>query len=225
GSTDPPQPSEVLVVGLARNDESPRDQSEGDFAFFFDLEADRFLSGTARVNNQVLDQSFLPGVKPGPLYFNTAGVVEGRKLQLVATIAGTDGTIEVTSDSVRVPTSFSLTIPTTHTIGQPLPISWGATPDAEQINISVGSGFETDVPASQRSFTIPASAFTGLTPGQTIEIEVSAFNVFYISLATGISDVQDAEAFAERFRTIDNINGAMGAFGAATTVGALVALQ
>ena len=92
--------------------------------------------------------------------------------------------------------------------------------------MAVGSGFEAELPATARGITVPASAFAGLDAGDEIEIEVTAFDIFFVSISGGISSLGDAETFADRFTPADdNVEGATGAFGAAVTVGSIVTLQ
>ena len=90
----------------------------------------------------------------------------------------------------------------------------------------INTGFAGEAPAGATSFTIPASAFTGLQPGDPADIEVTAYNGFYVSFAD-IATLGDAEEAILRFTESENItgNGTRGTFATATTIGATVTIQ
>lgn len=225
GPVGPPTPTRVLAVGIVRRDLSPYQNLEGYLVFFFDIDEQRLLSARATINGKAVQDSLLPGTVPGPIYARGTGVRSGEQYSLVADVDTPEGNRSVTSSEVTAPDSFGMEVPETQVIGQPMTVTWDPTPDAQRINVAVGSAYETDLPASQHSVTIPASAFVGMPPGGQVEVEVTAFNVFYVSITGGINGLQDAKAFAERFSGVDNVDGAEGVFGAATTVGRMVTLQ
>lgn len=237
GSTGPElRTVRVLAVGVARQDVSPQDPLEGFLVFFYDLQADSLLTADARV----LETSGIPvdtiavatplvaGFVPGVVYVQGANVLSGATYRLAATLTIGGSPVEILSEPVTVPAVFEIEVPDRHAIGDSLTVNWEPTPDASSINVSAGSGFTVDVPAAQTGVTIPPDAFAGLVAGAMLEIEVTAYNQFYIPLAGGIASLSDAEAFAERLRPVENIDGADGAggaFGAATTVGRVVTLE
>lgn len=228
GGNGPTEPDDtrLLVVGVARNDISPRQQLEGLVAFFFDLDRERLHHAQVSVNGIALNDSLLPGTVPGPIYGATPGIRGGRDYRLTATVFVPEGEIQVTSQAVPAPAEFEPILPDVHAIGQPLVVEWPDLPDAERMNVAIPTlAFEADVDESAGSFTIPASVFAGVEPGTELEVEVTAFNVFYVSIAGGVSGLQDAEAFAARFSDVDNVEGAVGAFGAAVSTGRMVTFQ
>jgi hypothetical protein len=229
GSTGPGPPESIIAVALARRDETPVQNLHGYLVFFYDPNQERFLSGTIQINDLTITETLEPGAIPGPLYFRGSVVRAGEAYSIVATIDGPDGPIPISSTTVVAPSTFEiLDPPDVHPLGQPLTVTWEAVGNAEFFNVTVfDTGYEAQLPGTATSFTIPASAFAGLTAGQTPEIEVTAFNRFYISLASGIGSVSDAEAIAQRFAGSENITGqgVRGALGASTTVGFTVTLQ
>ena len=225
GPTDPTE-TRLIVVGVARNDISPENQLEGLVAFFFDRDRQELLHARASVNGRALNDSLLPGTVPGPIYGATPGIIGGREYSLTATVFAPEGEILVTSEAVVAPEEFEPILPDVHAIGQPLVVAWPDLPDAERVNVAIPTlAFEADANASAGTFTIPATVFAGVEPGSEIEVEVTAYNVFYVSIAAGISGIQDAEEFAARFRDVDNVEGAVGAFGAAVSTGGMVTFQ
>lgn len=221
-----PDPGErVLAIGVARNDLSPADRLEGFLAFFYDLDEGALLEADVAVDQTALATVIEPGVVEGPVYVGGGTVEPGAGYRLSATVTTGSGPVEVTSQEVFPPPPPVVEIPETHSVGQPLVVQWEPVTGATGISLSAGSGYDADLPATATSATIPATAFEGLEPGETIEIEVTAYDTFYVSLSAGISGLQDAEAFAARFAGVDNVEGAEGAFGAATTVGAIVTLE
>lgn len=228
GGTGPddalPGGDRLLAIGVARQDLSP-DPLEGYLAFFYDLDGDSLLTAAAAINGTPLMSSFAPGIIDGLLYFQGADITSGTPYQLAATVETPDGPVDVRSAPEVVPALFDIDVPASHAAGQSLTVRWTATPDAEKVNVAAGSGFTIDVPASQTSVTIPAEAFAGIEAGTLLEIEVTAYNTFYASVSAGIGSLTDAEALAGRLAVVDNVDGAIGAFGAATTVGGVVAFE
>jgi len=237
GPTDPPDSREILVVAIARSDRSlpPEETIEGYLAFFFDRDRETLLNAVAvvdRVNSdgsvfsRELGTTITPGLVPGVGYSEGINVDPGLKFQLEATVTAGDGsTIQVTSAMVTVPSDFEIDIPAEVVAGNPLPVTWSVT-GAESVNVAVDGGvFSEHVSASQGAFTIPASAFTGRPQGQEVNVEITAYNTFYEPLGAAISTLSDVEAAAEKFRGIDNVDGAVGVFGAAYTLGHMVTVR
>lgn len=225
GSGTGPDPGEtrILVVGVARNDASPRDPLEGHIVLFFDIDREILLSAEAAVNGLPLEQVI--EVNEGPIYLRGSQVQPGTAYSLAAEVSTPEGTVQVSSQPATPPAEFAIEAPADHPLGQPLEVRWDPVPGATGINVAAGSGFDMDLPATATSVTIPASAFAGLAAGSTIEIEVTPYDVFYISVSAGVSGILDAGAFVERFTGNENVQGARGAFGAATTVGTIVTLE
>lgn len=221
----PPMQTRILVVGLARQDLSPVQSLEGFLVFFYDLDRQQLLSARPMVNGFALQDSLEPGIIPGWIYAKGANVRSELEYRLSAKVFTPEGERDISSTAVRTPAPFQVQVPETAPADQPLTVRWDPITDAEKINVSLGSHFETDVDPSTTSLTIPASAVKGVPPGTPLEVEVTAYNVFYVSIAGGINSLQDAEAFAQRFNDVDNVDGATGAFGGATTVGAVVTIQ
>ncbi|CAN5298328.1 hypothetical protein BH18GEM1_BH18GEM1_20210 [soil metagenome] len=219
------EPTRILAIGVARQDASPDQPAEGYLAFFYDLDADSLLRAEAAINGTTLSSPFAPVIIDGLLYFQGAEVTSGTSYRLAARVETPEGPVDVQSAAEVVPSLFGIDVPARHTSGQPLTVRWTATPDAEKVNVSAGSGFAIDVPASQTSVTIPAEAFAGIEAGETLEIEVTAYNTFYAPVFAGINSLANAETLAGQLAVVDNIEGALGAFGAATTVGALVTIE
>lgn len=229
GGTTDPEPTELrlLVVALVRNDISPENRLSGGVAFFIDRDAVRLLSAEARIVGPTtwsMDSS-APGVVPGYYYHKAPSIRSGDAWKLEATVFGPDTTIVVESEFEIVPSQFAVRGPAQHPASQPLEIEWDAVPNAEFFTVAAGSGYEIELPGNASSHTIPASAFAGITPGVAIEIEVTAFNNFFVTIPTGISTLNDPDAIADRFIQRDNVLGANGTFGAATSVGYMVTLQ
>jgi hypothetical protein len=228
GTTDPPPPElRLLVVALVRNDISPENRLEGAVAFFIDRDEVRLLDADARIvgpQTFTMDSSE-PGVVPGQFYHTAPSIRPGQSWKIEATVFGPDTTIVIESEFEIVPQEFEVRGPALHPSSQPLQIEWDAVPDAEFFTVAAGSGYEIEVPATTTSHTIPASAFAGITPGVAIEIEVTAFNNFFVTIPTGISTLDDPDEVADRFIQRDNVDGANGTFGAATSVGFMVTLQ
>jgi hypothetical protein len=221
------------VVGLARLDQSPVQSLTGYLAFFYDVDRDSLLTAQVRVNARVLDcppptcGTFEAGAVPGPIYFRGSIVRADTVYQLVATIHTPEGDIEISSEPVVAPSLFEIQVPAAHPANQPLLVTWEPVTNASGFNITViSTGFQTQVSGSATSVTLPASAFTGLQPGAVAEIEVTAFNGFYVSFAD-IASLDDAEEVLLRFTESENItgNGARGTFATATTIGATVTIQ
>lgn len=228
GGTTGPQEESIIAIALARRDESPVQNLHGYLVFFYDPNQERLLSGTIQIDELVITETLEPGAIPGPLYFRGSIVRANTAYNLVATIDGPDGPIPITSTDVVVPSTFQVQAPEVLTLGEPLEVTWDPVTNAEHFNVTVfDTGYEAELPGTATSFTIPASAFAGLLVGQTPEIEVTAFNRFYISLASGIGNVGDAEEIALRFAGSENITGegVRGALGASTTVGFTVTLE
>lgn len=219
---DPPG-TEILVVGVARNDASPRDQRDGYIVLFVDTEREVLLRAEVAVNGLPLEQVI--EVNEGPIYLRGVGVQPGISYSLVADVSTPEGTVDVNSQPVVPPAELEIVAPENHPLGQPLEVRWDPVTGVSGINVAAGSGFDVDLPATATSATIPASAFAGLDPGDTVEIEVTPYDAFYVSIAAGISGVLDVPSFLERFTTNENVQGARGAFGAATTVGKIVTLE
>jgi hypothetical protein len=234
GSTGPqPVDQPILVVGLARLDQSMGQTLTGYLALFYDVDRDSLLTAQVRVNARVLDcppptcGTFEAGAVPGPIYFRGSIVKADTVYQLVATIHSPEGDIEVVSANVVAPSLFEVTAPSTHAANQPLLVTWEPVTNASAFNITVvNTGFQTEVSGTTTSVTLPASAFTGLQPGQVVEIEVTAFNGFYVSFAD-IATLGDAEEAILRFTESENItgNGTRGTFATATTIGVTVTIQ
>jgi hypothetical protein len=109
--------------------------------------------------------------------------------------------------------------------GQPFEVTWNVS-GAQMVNVSVDGGvFSDHVAAGLGAYTVPGSATAGRPPGQEIEIEITAYNTFYEPLGAAISTLSDAEAAAEKFRGIDNVDGGVGVFGGAYTLGELVTVR
>lgn len=231
GTTDPPEEVRLLAVGIVRLDDSPSGQNlTGFLTFFFDRDQNRLLSAEVEVSGVVLADSILPGIVPGPMYNRGASVSTvspGTVHRLEATVRTRSGDRAVTSASVTVPSRLEPRAPGTHPLGEDLRIEWDPPPSADGVHVIVlGSDFEVELPATASGVTIPASAFAGNDPGDVIEIEITTFDTFYVSIAGGIGSLGDAEAFAARFTADDdNVEGATGAFGAAVTVGSVVTLE
>lgn len=231
GPIDPSDSREILVIAIARSDRSlPQEETlEGYLAFFFDPERRTLLDAVAIIDrtnpdgsvfSRQLSTEIRPVIVPGVGYAEGVNVDPGRKFQLAATVTASDGsTIQIVSDMTTVPSVFEIDIPAEVVAGEPLPVSWSVT-GADRINVAVDGGvFSEHVPASQGSFTIPASAFVGRQPGVGVNVEITAYNTFYEPLGGAISSLLDAEAAAQEFRGIDNVDGAVGVFGAAFTLG------
>lgn len=235
GPTDPPDSREILVVAIARSDRSlPDDQTlEGYLAFFFDRDRERLLAAEAVVDrfnsdgsmfSRALRDSFAPGFVLGSVYSEGINVDPGLRFQLRATVTQADGSeVEVNSTVVTVPSDFEVEVPDEVVAGQPLLVTWSVT-GAEKVNVAAGE-FSEHIAASLGVFTIPASAFVGLSPGEEVNVEITAYNTFYEPLGAAISTLSDAEAAAEKFRGIDNVDGAVGVFGAAYTLGHVVTVR
>ena len=225
GPSDPPEPREVLVVGLARRDRSPTESLEGYLAFFFDRDTEVLLAAAPIVNGRPVDVVFEPGVVPGPAYSEGINVDPGRTYRLTAEVVRPGmGMIQVESASVTVPMDFTIVVPDEVDSGGPLDVHWTVT-GAQMVNVAVGSAFSSHVPASQGELTIPGSAFVGRPSGEEVEIEITAYNTFYEPIGAAISTLSDAEAAAEKFRGIDNVTGGVGVFGAAFTLGHIVTVR
>ncbi len=227
GGTGPVE-EDIIAVAMARRDETPVQNLHGYLVFFYDPNQERFLPGSIQINELAITETLEPGAIPGPLYFRGSIVRTNTAYHIVATIEGPDGPIPITSTDVVVPDNFEVQAPDTHALGQPLTITWDAVSNAEFFNVTVfDTGFEAQLPGTATSYTIPASAFNGLVANSNPEIEVTAFNRFYVSLASGIGSVGDAEEIAQRFAGSENITGegVRGALGASTTVGFTVTLQ
>lgn len=229
GGTGPdPVDLPIIVVGIARLDRSPTQSLTGYLAFFFDVDRNILLEGTVQVNQLPITETLEPGIVDGPIYFRGSTVRAGDAYQMVATIQAPEGPIQVTSAIVTAPAVFTVQAPTTLALGQPITVTWSPVANAQFFNVTVtNTGYEAELPGTSTSFTIPTAAFAGLQSGAVVEIEVTAFNAFYVSLASGISDLGDAEEAILRFTEAENItgNGARGSFGASTTIGTLVTLQ
>lgn len=231
GPVDPSDSPEILVIAIARSDRSlPAEETlEGYLAFFFDRERETLLDAVAVIDrfnpdgsvfSRELRTPITPGIVPGVGYTEGINVDPGRQFQLEATVTTADGgTIQVESDLATVPSSLAIIVPEEVVAGQSLPVAWSVT-GAERVNVAVDGGvFSAHVPANQGSFTIPASAFEGRPPGERVNVEITAYNTFYEPLGAAIGSLSNAEAAAENFRGIDNVDGAVGVFGAAFTLG------
>jgi hypothetical protein len=231
GPIDPSDSREILVIAIARSDRSlpPEDTLEGYLAFFFDRDREILLDAVAVIDRTNPDGSVFsrelrtpitPGLVPGVGYSEGINVDPGRKFQLEATVTTADGgTIQVVSDMATVPSALEIDFPTEVVAGDPLPVTWSVT-GAERVNVAVDGGvFSEHVPASQGSFTIPASAFVGRHLGEAVNVEITAYNTFYEPLGAAIGSLSNAEAAAQKFRGVDNVDGALGVFGAAFTRG------
>lgn len=226
--TGPDPTIQLLVVGVVRHDASPRGALEGGIAFFFDRDRERLLTADAVIvgpETWELSDSVNPGVVPGPIYHRAPRIRPGERWRLLATVFAPVRDIQIQSTEELVPAEFEVRAPAVHPAGQPLTVEWDPILDADRINVAAGSGFETEIDVGATSFTFPASAFQGIAPGTEIEIEVTAFNNFYVSIAGGISSLEKAEEFTERFLQNDNVDGASGVFGAATSMGVVVTIQ
>ena len=225
GPSDPPQPREVLIVGLARRDRSPMESLEGYLAFFFDRDTEVLLTALPVVNGRPVDLVFQPGIVPGPAYSEGINVDPGQTYQLTAEVdrPGT-GPFQVTSAAVTVPTEFTIDVPDEVDADGTLAVTWSVS-GAEKVNVSVGAVYSAHVPASDGQHTIPNSAFAGRPSGEELEVEITAYNTFYEPLGAAISTLSDAEAAAEQFRGIDNVTGGVGVFGAAFTLGHVVTVR
>jgi hypothetical protein len=225
GTTEPPDLPSIIAVGIARVDRSPDQALTGYLAFFYDPEARRLLDADAQVNALPLTTAILPGIVSGPVYTRGAAVQPNDTYRLTATVQGPTGPVDVVSQSVVAPAEFQVRAPAQHSLGLPLELEWDAVPNAQGINVIItGTTFEANLPGTATGVMIPGSAL--VVPG-VAEIEVTAFNGFYVSLSTGISTLADAEATAQRFTTAQNVTGtgASGSFGAATTIGVHVDIQ
>lgn len=225
GPSDPPTPREILVVGLARRDHSPVQSLEGYLAFFYDRDAETLLSAAPVVNGRPVDQVFQPGIVPGPGYSEGINVEPGQLYQLVAEVTRPGhGTIEVTSAQVLIPSELEIEVPEEVEAGSSLTVHWSVT-GAQMVNVAVEAVLSEHMPASQGMFTIPASAFADRPVGQEVEVEITAYNTFYEPLGAAISTLSDAEVAAEKFRGIDNVEGGVGVFGGAFTLGEIVTVR
>lgn len=237
GPDDPPDSREILVIAIARSDRSlpPEDTIEGYLAFFFDRDRETLLDAVAvvdRVNpdgsvfSRELRTQITPGLVPGVGYSEGINVDPGRRFRLEATVTASDGsTIQVSSAMATVPADFEIDVPVEVVAGNPLSVTWSVS-GAESVNVAVDGGvFSAHVPASQGSFTIPASAFAGRPQGEDVNVEITAYNTFYEPLGAAISTLSDAEVAAQKFRGIDNVDGAVGVFGAAYTLGHVVTVR
>lgn len=218
-------PDAFLVAGVARADLSPEERLGGFLVFFLERDGSRLLAARAAVNGDDVGGSFEPQTVPGPVYFSAEPVDPGGSYRLTATVTTPDGPRTITSTAVRAPADFEIQVPAEHPAGTPLAVAWEPLPDAERVTVTVGSGFEVDVAASDGAVTVPTAAFAGLAEGTGIEVEVTAYNGLFVSIATGVSAFADVDAFASRLSAVDNVDGAVGAFGAATTRGALVTVR
>lgn len=223
GGPNGPDETRVLVVGVARNDASPRDNLEGTILLFFDIDREILLQAQAQVNGNPV--TTVVEVNEGPIYVAAIGVHAGFSYTMSANVTVPEGSVAVSSETVSPPAEPVLDVPETHPLDQDLTVSWEPVPGVTGYNVAAGSGFDADLPATATSATIPASAFAGLGPGGTVEIEVTAYDVFYVSLSAGISGVIDAESFIDRFEAHENVTGARGAYGAASSSGAIVTLE
>ncbi|MFN2419764.1 MAG: hypothetical protein ABR527_00030 [Gemmatimonadota bacterium] len=224
GTTEPDLLS-IIAVGIVRFDASPDQALTGYLAFFYDPAARRLLDAEVRVNTQPLTTTIQPGIVSGPLYIKGGDVQPNTTYRLTATVQSPTGPVEVVSQSVVTPAEFEVRAPAQHPLGQALELEWDPILDAQGINVAVtGNTFEANLPGTATSITIPGSALT--VPGVT-ELEVTAFNGFYVSLSSGISTLADAEAAALRFTEAQNVTGpgVGGSFGAATTIGIHVDVQ
>ncbi|HET6637440.1 MAG TPA: hypothetical protein VFH82_01475 [Gemmatimonadota bacterium] len=231
GPTDPQNPREILVIAIARSDRSlpSEDTIEGYLAFFFDRDREVLLDAVAvvdRVNpdgsvfSRELHTEITPGLVPGVGYSEGINVDPGRRFVLDAAVTASDGsTIQVTSDTMAVPTDFEIQIPEEVAAGEGLPVTWSVS-GAERVNVAVDGGvFSEHMAASLGAFTIPASAFAGRPAGELVDVEITAYNTFYEPLGAAISTLSEAETAAQKFRGIDNVSGGLGVFGAAFTLG------
>jgi hypothetical protein len=225
GPVDPPQLREVMIVSLARRDRSPVQSLEGYLALFFDRDEETLLTAAAVVNGRPVDVVFEPGIIPGPAYSEGINVDPGKTYQLTASVTRPgSATIQVTSALVTVPSELVIDVPDEVVAGQPLTVTWSVT-GAEKVNVAVEAVYSQHIPASQGSLTIPGSVFAGRPPGQQLEIEITAYNTFYEPVGAAITTLSDAEAAAEKFRGIDNVDGGVGVFGAAFTLGHVVTVR
>jgi hypothetical protein len=228
GGTGPdPVDLPIIVVGIARLDRSPVQSLTGYLAFFLDVDRNLLLEGTVQVNQLQITETVEPGIIDGPIYIRGSTVRANETYQLVATIQAPEGPIQVTSAIVTAPAVFTVQAPATLAVGQPFTVTWSPVTNAQTFDVRVVStGFKTEVPGSATSITFPASAFMGLQAGAVAEIEISAYNGFYVTLSD-ISDLGDAEEAILRFTQAENITGpgTRGSFGASTTIGTTVTLQ
>lgn len=239
GTTEPDPEIDLLVVGMVRNHITTKQETrlEGAVVFFYDRNSEQLLEGEAFIiagerpgcdacpMSWELDD-FLPvGAIEGAIYHKAPQIRPGDRWKLVATAFGPDTIVQVESTEELVPQEFEIRIAAEHSRDEPLVVDWDPVPDAEKFTVAAGSGYEIELPGGTTSYTIPASAFSGVSTGVEVEITVTAFNNFYVSIATGISSLDDAEEIAERFLQTDNVEGANGTFGAATSVSRFVTIQ
>ena len=225
GSGPDPEDLPILGVGMARIDRSPDQPLGGFIVFFYDPNSRRLLTAEARVDTLRIDQSFAPGIVPGPIYVFPGGVRFEESYRLTATVQTLEGPVTVSSADVVVPGRFTVTGPAQHPRNQPLAVQWDPITNAQAIHVAVtGTAFEAELPGTATGFTIPATALANLT---SAEVEVTAYNSFYVSLNIGISTLNDAEEAVRRFSQAENITGGgiRGSFGAAVTQGIIVTLQ
>lgn len=236
GPSDPPTPREILIVSIARSDRSlPASETlEGYLAFFYDRDRETLLSAAVTVDrinpngsvfSRMLGTQITPGIVPGIGYSEGINVDPGLRFQLRATVTRPDGgEFQVTSAIQTVPTDFVIEVPDEVVAGDPLPVSWSVTA-AEKVNVAVDGGvFSEHVAAGLGAFTIPASATAGRPPGE-LKVQLTAYNTFYEPLGAAISSLTEAGATAEKFRGIDNVEGGVGVFGGAFTLGEIVTVR
>lgn len=216
---------DLLAIGVARQDLSTEAPAEGFLALFFDREEEVLLDAEVRINDTQLTQTIEPGIVAGPIFFQGVDVRSGESYRLEAVVLDPAGAVNVSSTPVLVPDRFEVRGPANHPLGEPLPIEWDPVGNSEGFVVSIQrTGFEAELAGSATSFTVPESAFEGLEP-RDLEIEVTAFNNFFVSISGGIDLLQRADELAAQFGEADNVDGAIGAFGAATTAGIVVTLQ
>ncbi len=225
GTSGPAAGSPVLVLGVARHDLSPRQPLEGLLALFFDRDGKRLLTAQASVNDVPLDDPVAVGLVPGELYVHGTAVHPGESYTLEATVDAADGPLTVHSSAVQAPAALDVELPAEHAAADPLTVNWDPPADADRVFVSAGSGFSVDVPAGTGTVEIPAVAFAGVTPGDAIEVEVTAYNGFFATISSAAAALSDPDAVEESLGAAANVEGASGAFGAATTVGALVTIR
>lgn len=223
GTIDPEIEEGLIAVGLVRLDRSPDQPLSGFLAFFYDPDQRRLLTAEVAIDGIPLDTTIEPQIVPGPIYVRGAEVRAGEGYRLTATVQGPRGAVQIASPDVFVPPEFEIRAAGPHPVGQPLTVTWDPVANVEAFNIVVvGTTFETEAAGNATSVTIPASAFATLG---SAEIEVTAYNGFYVSLSAGISSLADAEQVAARFTAAENLTGARGSFGAATTAGIIVTFE